>query len=87
MVPVAALPVAGIRADGTLVTHKIFPGGVAKIDVLGLWSDPVGDKLESDRVQPAAFDPETILVPVPFMYMVLFKAGAPLVILSILPEI
>ena len=71
--------------EGTLVMYKILPAEAAKILVLGEPTDPVGDNALSLKVQPAAFDPERILVPLPLIYCPMLKDGAPLVILSIFP--
>ena len=68
MVLAKEVPVRGTGTEGTLVINKIFPRPEAKILVLGDPTLPVGDNAESDNVQPAALDPEIILVPDPLMY-------------------
>ena len=68
MVLVRLVPVRGTGIEGTLVMYRMFPGPAANILVLGLPTDPVGLKAESLSVQPAAFDPERIRVPLPFIY-------------------
>ena len=68
MVLVKAVPVNGTGELGVLVMYKILLAEAAKIVVLGDPTLPVGDNAESDNVHPIAFDPERILVPLPFMY-------------------
>jgi hypothetical protein len=87
MVFVKAVPLLGTTALGVLVIHRVFPVPVAKIVVLGLCKDPVGLRAESLRVHPAALLPERIRVFDPLMYIPTIKAGVPVVILSIFPEI
>ena len=68
MVLVNDVPVNGTGELGVLVMYNILPAEAAKIVVLGEPTDPVGLNAESLKVQPAAFDPERILVPDPLMY-------------------
>ena len=68
MVLAKEVPVKGTGTEGTLVMYKILPAEAAKIVVLGLPTEPVGLNAESLSVQPAALDPERILVPLPLMY-------------------
>ena len=84
MVFVNVVPVDGIAALGLLVIYSFMPGPVANIDI-GACKEPVGFRPVSESVQPTALIPETIFVPDPFIYMVVLRAGVPLVILSVFP--
>jgi hypothetical protein len=87
MVLVRLVPVKGTGELGVEVINKIFPGPEAKIVLTGDPTLPVGDNAESDKVQPAALDPEIILVPDPLMYCPTLNAGVPLVIRKTFPLI
>jgi hypothetical protein len=81
MVLVNVVPVDGTAALGVLVVYSFVPGPVANM-LTGADKLPVGFKPVSLSVQPKALLPETIFVPDPFIYIVLFRTGVPLVILS-----
>ena len=68
MVLAKEVPVKGTGTEGTLVMYKILPAEAAKMVVLGLPTEPVGDSAESDKVQPLVLLPDNIRVPDPLMY-------------------
>ncbi len=80
MVPATAIPVDGIAALGGVVIYNIFPVGVPKMVDTGDAAEPIVPRDESDRVQPLAFDPDTIYVLEPFIYIPFASTGVPLVI-------
>jgi hypothetical protein len=69
MVPATALPEAGIAPVTAAVTYRVLPEPVAKMVLLGEAELPIVPKAESDRVQPLAFDPDTMYVPLPLTYI------------------
>jgi hypothetical protein len=85
MVLAKEVPVKGTGELGVEVINRMFPGPEAKIVLTGDPTLPIGDNAESLSVQPAAFDPERIRVPLPLMYCPTLNTGVPLVILRIFP--
>ena len=60
MVPATAFPVAGIAPVTAPVTYNVKPLPFAKIELLGEAEDPMVPKALSLKVQPLAFDPDTM---------------------------
>ena len=69
IVPATALPEAGIAPVTAPVTYNVLPEPVAKIALLGEAELPIVPRGDSDRVQPLAFDPDTMYVPLPLTYI------------------
>ena len=88
MVPATALPEAGIAPVTAGVTYNVLPEPVAKIVLLGETELPIVPKALSLKVQPLAFEPDTMYVPEPLTYIRGFVviAGVPEVILKRLLE-